>query len=267
MTYIRRITLIESDDFDATDFANVHAQLIDIAPEGSQAYHIGSTSIPGIACKPLLDVMLCVRPPNGLAQLDAMNTRFEAIGYEVLGEFGILGRRYYRQLDARSEEHLVHVHAFLADDPHTTRHLAFRDFMRTHHARAKTYSDLKHQLVLAHDSEREAYMDGKHDFITHTDTLAAQWIARATFDHARLMSACHALAETLDEEVHLDEETIAAHIQTYNQGDLLYHELIETTLAHMCVHRGNAQSMPLDAIRHQVIEALFPALPEWVKAP
>ena len=57
-------------------------------------HHIGSTAVPGLAAKPVIDILPVVR---SLAQADAAAPAFAAIGYEYLGEFGIAGRRYLRK--------------------------------------------------------------------------------------------------------------------------------------------------------------------------
>lgn len=60
-------------------------------------YHIGSTSVPGLAAKPILDLLPLV---EDLSQVDRHAAALEALGYEYLGEFGIPGRRYLRREDA-----------------------------------------------------------------------------------------------------------------------------------------------------------------------
>ncbi len=90
-------------------------------------YHIGSTSVPGLAAKPIIDIMVAVR---SLKKVDAVAEKFSEIGYEYLGEFGITGRRYLRK---GGDERTHQIHIFQADDwDNIVRHLAFRDYMRTH---------------------------------------------------------------------------------------------------------------------------------------
>lgn len=68
-------------------------------------YHIGSTAVPGLAAKPIIDIMPVVR---SLEKTDQKASEFEKEGYEYLGEFGIRGRRYLRKgQDERT--HQVHI--------------------------------------------------------------------------------------------------------------------------------------------------------------
>jgi len=136
-------------------------------------HHIGSTAIPGIYAKPIIDMLAVV---NDLAQLDQKSAALESLGYEVMGELGIPGRRYFRKNDSLGRR-THHVHAFQVGSPHIERHLAFRDFMRAHPMLADQYGDLKRKLAAAHPHDIEAYMDGKDGFIKAMQTRALEWLA------------------------------------------------------------------------------------------
>ena len=134
-------------------------------------HHIGSTAIPGIHAKPIIDILLLVEDIN---RLDAQNPAMEALGYEVMGEYGIRGRRYFRKEDA-SGTRTHHVHAFQVDSPEFERHLAFRDYMIAHLEVAQQYSLLKQKLALVHPEDMEAYIDGKDPFIKEHEARAIDW--------------------------------------------------------------------------------------------
>ena len=106
-------------------------------------HHIGSTSIPGMFAKPIIDILLEVRDSSAL---DAISTGMETLGYESLGEFGIIGRRYFRKNDS-SGIRTHHVHAFLRGDLHVRRHVAFRNYLIAHPDIAGAYSALKQALA------------------------------------------------------------------------------------------------------------------------
>jgi GrpB-like predicted nucleotidyltransferase (UPF0157 family) len=134
-------------------------------------HHIGSTSIPGIFAKPVIDILLEV---YNIQTLDARSAALVELGYEAKGEFGIPGRRYFRR-DSAMETRTHQIHAFEAGNPGNERHLAFRDYMIAHPAIAQQYSLLKQQLAAAHPEDIEAYMAGKDSFIKEHEAKAIVW--------------------------------------------------------------------------------------------
>jgi GrpB-like predicted nucleotidyltransferase (UPF0157 family) len=134
-------------------------------------HHIGSTAIPGIYAKPIIDLLLVVR---AIVLVDQHNPAMAAQGYEAMGEYGIPGRRYFRKHDAAGVR-THHVHVFEVGSAQIERHLAFRDYLRSHPAEAQAYSDLKRRLAQTHPTNIDAYMDGKDGFIQAIDAKAAVW--------------------------------------------------------------------------------------------
>jgi GrpB-like predicted nucleotidyltransferase (UPF0157 family) len=134
-------------------------------------HHIGSTAIPGICAKPIIDMLAVV---GDLSVLDERTARMAARGYEALGEFGLAGRRYFRK-DDREGNRTHQVHAFQAGSPQIERHLAFRDFMRAHRDCALQYEALKCRLAELHPADISSYTDGKDEFIREMDVRAAVW--------------------------------------------------------------------------------------------
>ena len=132
-------------------------------------HHIGSTAIPDILAKPIIDMLAVVR---NLDALDAASPALAELGYQVMGEFGIAGRRYFRKDDpAGCRTH--HLHGFADGSPHIRRHLAFRDYLRMHPSIAADYSALKHRLAASPDS----YVEGKAPFVLETEAAALAWYA------------------------------------------------------------------------------------------
>ena len=172
---MRQVTVVPYDPRWPVAFERAACEVKEALGESLLAiHHIGSTSIPGIHAKPIID-MLAVA--SGLLQIDAYAERMRRIGYEAMGEFGIGGRRYFRRDNAagvRTEQ----VHAFAAESPHLRRHLAFRDFLRSHPELAQEYSQLKQRLAAANPLDIEAYMDGKETFIRQTEAQALEWVSR-----------------------------------------------------------------------------------------
>ena len=136
-------------------------------------HHIGSTAIPGIPAKPIIDILLEV---GDIAKLDARQSALEQLGYEGLGEFGIAGRRYFRKDDVAGDR-THQVHAFQSNSPEIARHFAFRDYMITHPGAAQAYGELKQRLAQQHPNDIQAYMDGKDAFIKEHQAKALAWRA------------------------------------------------------------------------------------------
>ena len=137
-------------------------------------YHIGSTAIPGIYAKPIIDILADVR---SLEAVDGRQHEMQVLGYESLGEFGIPGRRYFRKNDG-SGMRTHQIHAFVHQSPHIGRHLAFRNYLMAHPDTAQEYSELKRRLVQTCNGDFEAYMDGKHAFIKDVEMKALKWTAK-----------------------------------------------------------------------------------------
>ena len=130
-------------------------------------YHIGSTAVPGLAAKPIIDIMAVVK---SLVQVDDAAEDFSQIGYEYLGEFGIAGRRYLRK---GGEERTHQIHIFQADDwANIGRHLAFRDYMRSHEKERAEYAKIKTELAQRFPYDIDGYCDGKEHFVREMERAA-----------------------------------------------------------------------------------------------
>lgn len=130
-------------------------------------YHIGSTSVEGLAAKPIIDIMVAVR---SLEKVDDAVDDFSKIGYEYLGEFGIAGRRYLRK---GGDERTHQIHIFQAEDWNNIgRHLAFRDYMRTHERARDEYAKIKIDLAKKFPYDIDGYCDGKENYVREIEELA-----------------------------------------------------------------------------------------------
>lgn len=136
-----------------------------------QIHHIGSTAIYHTKAKPVIDMLLEV---TSLESLDQKCTSLETLGYEAKGEFGILGRRYFR-LDDAAGRRTHQIHAFEAGSRNVIRHIAFRDYMRAHPSIAVEYGELKECLARDNPNDMEAYIDGKDAFVKEHERLALLW--------------------------------------------------------------------------------------------
>ena len=125
--------------------------------------HMGSTGVPGLAAKPVLDILAGYPPGADAAAYVAALVR---TGYTHRGEQGIPGREFFR----RGEPRAYHVHLAVRGGAFWRDHLAFRDALRADAALRDAYAALKHDLARRFPRDREAYTDGKTAFVR--DVLA-----------------------------------------------------------------------------------------------
>lgn len=135
-------------------------------------HHVGSTAIPGIRAKPILDLMPVV---SDLVDLDACRSNLEALGYEWWGEYGLPGRRYCTKAEAVTGRRLVQLHCYKDGSAEITRHLAFRDYLRAHPHRAAAYDAIKSHCQVSYPDDSHAYADCKAAWIVKAETDALQW--------------------------------------------------------------------------------------------
>ena len=134
-----------------------------------EIHHIGSTSVPGLQAKPIIDMMPLVRQ---IERIDSFNEAMAALGYEAMGELGIAGRRYFRK---GGDDRTHQAHVFQVDDPNVERHLAFRDYLRAHPDVAAQYGELKAKLAQQFPTDIYGYMDGKDAFVKAVEKEAVLW--------------------------------------------------------------------------------------------
>jgi GrpB-like predicted nucleotidyltransferase (UPF0157 family)/GNAT superfamily N-acetyltransferase len=127
-------------------------------------HHIGSTAVPGLCAKPVIDMIPVVLD---ITEVDAATPNMQLLGYEAKGEFGMLFRRFFvKNLEVQS----YHVHVFEQDNSEVERHVKFRDWMRTHEDDLTAYAALKQELALKYANDRKAYSFGKEAFIVGIDS-------------------------------------------------------------------------------------------------
>lgn len=137
-------------------------------------HHIGSTAVPGLSAKPIIDIMPVVQ---SLDKADEFNPAMMWLDYEPMGENGISGRRYFRKGGDVHRTHQVHI--FQTGNVEVSRHLDFRDYLIAHSDVARQYADLKTELARQFPHNIEAYMAGKDAFIKETLQKAQAWKAEA----------------------------------------------------------------------------------------
>ncbi len=123
--------------------------------------HVGSTAIPGLAAKPVIDIAVSV---TSLAEAEAKIPALKALGYDCRGENGIPGRLFFRKgLVEFKRTH--HLHLVEAGHEQWKAMLAFRNYLRSHPGDARRYEELKRALAEKFRDNRSAYTNGKAKFV------------------------------------------------------------------------------------------------------
>ena len=134
-------------------------------------HRIGSTSIPDILAKPIVDILVEV---SRIERVEDHEGRMGHLGYEACGEYGILGRRYFRKTGPDGRR-AFHVHAVEAGSQHAREHNALRDYLLARPDIAREYSALKARLTAGTGSSSVDYQQAKAPFIKTTVADAVAW--------------------------------------------------------------------------------------------
>ena len=124
--------------------------------------HTGSTSVPGLPAKPIIDMIPIVR---NILEVDRCSKAMQALGYEIKGEHGMLFRRFFHK-----PTHNIHVY----EEGHgeIERHINFRNWLRTHEEDKMRYANLKQELAKKFSTDIVSYCTGKEDFVMSIDAKA-----------------------------------------------------------------------------------------------
>lgn len=179
--HVHWIDLMPSHAADATENFGLHRgelRLVTVGPEWAQRYaveldrlaaalrgaaldiqHVGSTAVPGLLAKPILDIAIAIESfEAGLALVD----RMAGLGYRYRAENGIPGRHYFvRGSPCRTH----HLHMLTLSSPQWAQHIRFRDRLLALPALALQYAELKRALVAQCAGQRELYQRQKASFI------------------------------------------------------------------------------------------------------
>lgn len=162
----RRTIVVE--DYDpawAAGFERLTGLLAPVLADTAVAIeHVGSTSIPGLAAKPILDLIVVIESPAALpAAIEALAT----LGYIHQGERGVCGRHAFRagprETDPTIPQH--HLYVCARDEPELQRMLVFRDYLRGCSEAVQTYAEVKRDLAARYPHDIESYVRGKAYFV------------------------------------------------------------------------------------------------------
>ncbi len=157
------VQIVEYDPAWPDRFAEQHGQVTAVLGPwlAGPVEHVGSTSVPGLPAKPVIDMLAPVR---SLAAAQESVPALEADGWWFWPEDP---GRHYRLwfLRPRPDARTHHLHVIEHDDRHATAVLAFRDLLRADPTLCRDYAWLKHDLARRHGDNRNAYTNAKSDFV------------------------------------------------------------------------------------------------------
>jgi len=155
------VVIVEYDPDWSVQFEHVRSSVSGALGDVAIAIeHVGSTSVPGLAAKPILDIDVVVRTtddvPNAIELL-------ASIGYIHRGDLGIPGREAFDAPDTAYQQHL---YLLVSESNPLREHIKLRNRLREDRDLVRQYAELKFRLAAEHGSNREAYTDAKTGFIT-----------------------------------------------------------------------------------------------------
>ncbi len=121
--------------------------------------HVGSTSVPGLAAKPIIDMNIMIDSRRNLPEVIQL---LATLGYVHQGDLGIQGREAFISPSGWPDHHL---YVCDKDNRELHRQISFRNYLRTHPEMADKYGQLKKELSLQFRNDREGYTQAKSDFI------------------------------------------------------------------------------------------------------
>jgi GrpB-like predicted nucleotidyltransferase (UPF0157 family) len=130
-----------------------------LGPLAAAIEHIGSTAVPGLAAKPIIDVDVLL---HSATDLSTVIRALAMLGYQHQGDLGIPGREAFM---GPSNQFPHHLYVCMPSSLEFRRHLAFRDHLRAHPADAAAYARLKRKLAGQFAADREAYTQAKTQFV------------------------------------------------------------------------------------------------------
>jgi GrpB-like predicted nucleotidyltransferase (UPF0157 family) len=157
------VTLVEHRERWVADFLTVQAELTALFyPVHVEVQHVGSTAVPGLCAKPVLDLLLGV---TALPEIEAQIPALATAGFRHRREYEkqIPERRYFVREAGLLPR--IHLHAVVAGGAYWREHLAFRDALRADPMLRERYSSLKRALAARHVTDKAAYTEGKAPFI------------------------------------------------------------------------------------------------------
>ena len=158
----KHVVVLPYDEAWKDDFEKIKAELIAVL-EGLilRIEHVGSTSVPGLAAKPIIDIDIVIEDTGHFEKVKAA---LETIGYQHEGDLGIKGREAFKY-DGKDHLRKHHLYVCAKDSEELKRHLSFRDYLRAHPDTVKEYGRIKEEGAKLYPYDIDGYINYKSPFI------------------------------------------------------------------------------------------------------
>ena len=157
----KNVVVLPYDEGWPRDFSQIEAELRAALGElALRIEHVGSTSVPGLSAKPIIDIDAVVRSESLGPAISALRK----IGYEHEGDLGIPGREAFAY-EGKTHLRKHHLYVCPQDSPELKRHLAFRDYLRSHPEAARAYGRIKEEGAALYPRDIGKYVEYKSPFI------------------------------------------------------------------------------------------------------
>lgn len=163
----KEVVIVPYDPQWETEFEKLKAMIQSYIGEYlEKTEHVGSTSIPGLAAKPIIDLDAVLRDKKDLPKVIE---RLKEHGYIHQGDLGLPGREaFFRPRDYdEQEKSVIKYHFYLCnkDAKPYLEHIAFRDYLRTHPQEREEYQHLKEELAKKYRYDVDTYCEHKTEFV------------------------------------------------------------------------------------------------------
>lgn len=151
----------------SSEAAKIQGALGDVAID---LHHVGSTAVPGLRSKPIVDILVTV---GDIAALSTYRIPLERIGYAFTHDVEYPDFHFFGR--PRQRPRRYHVHVCEAGSVHERRHLAVRDYLAAHPEEARQYGSIKAEAAASFPGDRIAYMDAKGPWVNDLERRAITW--------------------------------------------------------------------------------------------
>ena len=158
----KHVVVLPYDEQWKQDFLMIKKELASVLGQlAMRIEHVGSTSVEGLSAKPIIDIDVVIKD---YTVLEEVITALGAIGYRHEGDLGIAGREAFKY-DGKDHLREHHLYVCPEDSPELKRHIAFRDYLRTHPAAVREYSNIKVEGARKYPYDIDKYIEHKSPFI------------------------------------------------------------------------------------------------------